>query len=235
MRNSSKIAISIVLLLVFASAANAGIIGSIDIGNVSNDLSDQATITGAGYLAFPVYTGVYTFNNLSNASGAGVGVPDFGFCIELPQGTGINLPITYDVRDLQDAPLPPNYGTPMGMPKADLIRELWDKYFDPAWVTGASTVAEKQMAEAFGVAIWEIVYETDATLDVTTGPGFSATGVEQAILANQWLDDVVANNLTKADVIALSNIDHQDFVTVPEPMTMALLALGGLGIFRRKR
>ena len=59
----------------------------------------------------------------------------------------------------------------------------------------------RQMAEAFGAALWEIIYETDPTWDVTSGTGFHATGIEQAATANLWLSQLngdtayFANNL----------------------------------------
>ncbi|MCK4998576.1 MAG: PEP-CTERM sorting domain-containing protein, partial [Anaerohalosphaera sp.] len=105
-----------------------------------------------------------------------------------------------------------------------------------AWlVQGGTTggIANSQLGEAFGVAIWEIVWETDTLLDVTVGNGFRAENVEQSALANQWLDSLDGTG-PMADTVALSNNDRQDFVTVPEPASMALLVLGAL-VLKRKR
>ena len=123
--------------------------------------------------------------------------------------------------------------TPIGTTKANYIRELWGRDFNPAWTTGA----DRQMAEAFGAAIWEIIYETDPTWDVTSGTGFHATGIEQAATANLWLSQLdgdpayFANNL-----VATSSPDGQDYVVqIPEPMTVMYSRLGALSIVRRRK
>ena len=222
------------MLVIFVSTASAGVIGTIDIDNATYGLTDDANITGGGWTGGQVKAGVYTFTT-SNPTGAGNQVLNYGFCIELTQSTVMGL--TYDVRDLEDAPLPidPLFptATPMGLAKADMISKLWGNFFDPAWVTGASTLAERRLGEAFGIAIWEIVWETSGILDVDSG-SFYATNVEEAAQANIWLGQLANITTDLADVVALSNNGSQDFVTVPEPATMALLGLGAF-VLRRKR
>jgi hypothetical protein len=216
------------------STASATLLGTVDLENHNNNFSDQGQLWGAGLTGGSYYTGVYSWTN-AGFTGAGVDVPNWGFCIELPQG-----PFTgwQNVISLDAAPVPPEYGTPMGMTKANYIRELWGRDFNPAWTTGADT----QMAEAFSACIWEIVYETDTDpitgkviWDVTSGSGFYATGIEQAATANLWLSQLdgdtayFANNL-----VATSSLDGQDYV-VPEPATIGILGLGALGLLRKRR
>ena len=215
--------------IAFTSTASATWLGSVNIQNHGNGLSESGHyVWGGGLSGLTGYTGVYSW---TNAGGTGLGtlVPNWGFCIELPQG-----PYTgwQNVVSLDSAPVPPLYGTPMGMTKANYIRELWGRDFDPTWATGAN----KPMAEAFSAAIWEIVYETDPW-DVLSGAGFHATGIEQAATANLWLSQLNGNTAYFANnLVATSTDGGQDYVVqIPEPATIGLLGLGALMLLRRKK
>jgi len=138
-----------------------------------------------------------------------------------------------EVISLNEAPLPPLYGSPMGTAKANSIRELWGRNFASSWTTGEN----KQMAEAFNVAIFEILYETDQTWDVTSGAGFHVgADVEQAVLANTWLNQLNGNTSYFANnLVSLSTTSGQDFlVQVPEPASLFLLAAGAMAFFRKR-
>jgi hypothetical protein len=209
--------------IALTSTASATILGTVNVQNHNNDLSDIGTVWGGGLSDVTGYTGVYSWTN-AGGTGLGTEVPNWGFCIELTQE-----PYTgwQDVVPLDEA------STPIGTTKANYIRELWGRDFDPTWITGAN----RQMAEAFGVALWEIIYETDPVWDVTSGTGFYATGIEQAATANLWLSQLdgdtayFANNL-----VATSSPYGQDYlVQIPEPMTVIMLGLGALTVVRRRK
>ncbi len=219
---------AIIVCIVLASAAQATILGTVNIQNHSNPYSEQAQLWGGGLTGGTYFTGVYSWTN-EDSTGAGTEVPNWGFCIELSQP-----PINgwQDVIPLQEAPLPhePLYNTPMGDVKADYIRELWGRFFDPAWSTGS----DRQIAEAFNVAIWEIVYESDFTWDVTAGEGFHAVGIQQAALANAWLGQLNGNSAYFAYNLAVISNGQDYIVQIPEPMTIVLLTIGAAVVLRRK-
>ncbi|MFA6187331.1 MAG: PEP-CTERM sorting domain-containing protein [Phycisphaerae bacterium] len=216
-----------VAVCLLTSTASATILGTVNIQNHNNNLSDAGGLGGSVLAYGNYYTGVYSWTN-AGGTGLGTSVPNWGFCIELTQGS---LNAQHDVIPLNEAPLPVTAITPMGITKADAIRELWGRNFDPTWATGAN----RQMAEAFSACIWEIVWETDSTLNVTTGTGFYSS-IEQAATANSWLSQLTGDQSYFAmDLVAISNEGGQDFVVqVPEPATVAILSLGGLLLFRKK-
>lgn len=223
----------LILILILAgvvSTAGAQILGTVDIENHNNSLSDTGNLWGGGLTGGLYYTGIYSW---TNAGGTGLGtlVPNWGFCIELTQGAYSGW---QDVLSLDSAPQPGTAVTPMGETKANYIRELWGRDFNPAWVTNPTT-QNRQLAEAFGACLWEIVYETGSTWDVTSGTGFHCT-IEKAATANLWLGQLngdrtyFANNL-----VATSTPNGQDYlVQVPEPITISLLAFGLLAPLRKK-
>jgi hypothetical protein len=226
-RMKKLIFITMILVgVALTSTANATLLGTVNLQNHTNGLSDQGTVWGAGLSGVTGYTGIYSWVN-AGGTGLGTQVPNWGFCIELPQSSYAG---THDVVSLDVAPMPAQYGTPMGAFKADRISELWGRHFDPTWTTGAN----RQMAEAFGTALWEIIYETDTgPWDVTSGTGFRATGIEQYAIANSWLAGLNGTG-PRAFVYAVSSPNGQDYA-VPEPATVCLLGLGALSLLRKRR
>ena len=229
------VAVVVLVGIVLTSTASATILGTVDIENHNNNLSDSANLWGGGFSGSSARTGIYSWTN-EGGTGLGTQVPNWGFCIELPQ-----RPYNggQDVIPLEEGPLPALYGTPMGITKANYIRELWGRDFDQNWITNPTT-ANKQMAEAFGACLWEIIYETNgspATWNVSNGAGFHATGIEQAATANSWLSQLDGNTAYFANnLYVTSTLNGQDYlVQIPEPATICLLGLGALSLIRRKK
>lgn len=204
----------------------------VDLENQHN-ISNIGTIYGNGYPnGITGKTGVYSWTKAGYSSnGMGSQIPSWGFCIEMPQSV-VNGPMNMTSLDQEYYY---SSGLWMGSAKANYIRELWGRDFDPAWITGA----DAQMAEAFSAAIFEIIYETDSSWDVTSGTGFYCTGLEESATntANTWLSQLngdtayFANNL-----YAVSRYDGQDYVVqTPEPATLSLLAVGAAALLRRRK
>jgi hypothetical protein len=230
--------VAVVLIsIAITTAASATILGTTNIQNHNNSLSDQGDLWGGGLDGGSYYTGIYSWTNeISGSTGLGALVPNWGFCIELTQGANNG---SVDVIPLEEGPLPVTAVTPMGTTKANYIRELWGRDFDKNWITNPTT-ANKQMAEAFGACLWEIIYETNgspATWNVSSGAGFHATGIEQAATANSWLSQLDGNTAYFVNnLYVTSTLNGQDYlVQIPEPTTVCILGLGALSLIRRKK
>jgi len=227
-RRVRSFAVAVLIGIALASTASATLVGTVNIRNHNNGLSDRGTLWGGGLHGVTGYTGVYSWTN-AGGTGLGTEVPNWGFCIELTQGPSNGW---QNVVPLNEASAPA-----IGTTKANYIRELWGRDFDPAWATGAN----KKLAEAFGVALWEIIYETSSTWNVTSGPGFRAAGIEQAATANFWLSQLNGNTAYFANnLFATSSPCGQDYLVqippiIPEPMTVIMLGLGAISVVRRRK
>lgn len=167
--------------------------------------------------------------------------PIAGFCMELNQASP-QYTTQYSVGMPDDMTVSYTGGT-LGTTKANYLRELWGRYYDPAWAQYGTGAEANRSAAAFAAAIWEIVYENvpsagsrwDVTVDSTAGTGgFLALNVDAAT-ANYWLQSLTGSG-PKVDLRAFSNCGSQDYlVAVPEPATIILLGLGGLCGLRRRR
>ena len=230
---------AVCIVLFLAGIASALPTGSVDLGNYNFAMSGQANLWGGGTSGGRYYTGIISWTT-SSASGDGSLVPDWGFCIDLTQGAS-NASYVVDSQ-IENYSQPAAYTTPMGTERANNLRELWGRYFDPTWVTNA-TQENRNLAGAFGVAIWEIIYETDTdqsgnlVYDITSGSGFRASSLSGAMegQANQWLMSLDGSGLLADNLLALSSQTSQDFISVPEPATVGLLGLGLMFLIRRRR
>ncbi len=236
MRKASVISMAGCLLL--CGIAWASPLGTVEVKYTDNNFTDgYIMVWGGGHNGTIGLGGIYILDK-NGGTGQGTYLPDGllnAFCIELPESPSTSYH-TYDVVMPADAP---ENGTgmtvsPMGSAKQDYLRELWGRYYGLASTDG-------KLAEAFSAAVWEIVYEdlpaSPAEWDVTvkpSGSGFKCF-LADTTTANSWLHSLDGMG-PKADLRALRNACHQDFlVEVPEPTTMALLAGGGVMMLLRRR
>jgi hypothetical protein len=226
-------------------AAKANPVDTVTIMHDSFGAHDDVKIWGAGREGIDVYAGVYM---LDKTAGTGNGntwpnglMPSF--CIELNEQAP-DCSRTYEVvrpKDVYNNFLDEHIGST----KANYLRELWGRFYNPAWAIGGPyTTQQNTDAEAFAAAVWEIVYENlpgspagwNVTVDGTSGPkGFRCTNVDSA-KANGYLHSLTGCG-PKADLYAFVNCGSQDYIVqVPEPATITLLGLSTiLGLMRRKR
>jgi hypothetical protein len=236
------IAFLLVLPLLAAGAARAN---TVDIVHDDYGAYGAMTFWGGGHNGNVIMGGVYQLNK-TNSTGIGDTWHNgqvSGFCTELheyaPQSTH-----TYAVT-MPDDVYNSFTGEVLGVTRANYLRELWARFYDPSWAAGGTyTEQQNGAAEAFAAAIWEIVYEKlpassagwDVTVDGTVGiGGFRAENLD-VDTANKWLHDLTGSG-PKADLLAFVHDGEQNYlVAVPEPATIILLGLGGMcSVLGRRR
>jgi len=239
-----RILLTACMLALPLAATTAAHADTVDIVHDSYGAYDVTTFWAAGHNGNDLMSGVYMLNK---TNGTGLGdtwsnglIP--GFCIEI-QEPHPTATYTYEVKMPED--VYNNYtGEVLGTTKANYLRELWARYYDPAWTSGSYSDQHNRAAEAFAAAVWEIIYEKmpasasqwDVTIDGTAGlGGFRAENLDFET-ANKWLHTLTGGG-AKADLRVFVNDGHQEYlVAVPEPATVILLGLGGLcSVLGRRR
>ena len=172
------------------------------------------------------------------------------FCIEIGQHVGIGNTYTYQLdSQIQNYPTSgtgagTGSGTSgaMGTVKADLLRELYGRYYD---TLGTSDVNNA----AFQLAIWEITHDGYSTanpgqyytgnvigtgdfrMTTTTGNAGSAS-----TLANSWLASLNGQGPMNGSLVVLTSPTAQDQITVvPAPPAIGLAVVGVVALFGLKR
>lgn len=223
------------LLTVLPGAANAYTVDSVEVVTSSLGANELISVWGDGIdgSTTSVYAGVY---NLEKTSGTGEGKlwTDGligAFCAELGEPAPM-VTTKYSVTSLEDA---------FGTKKSVYISELWGRYYDSSWAgDGPFNWQQDSEAAAFASALWEIIYEDsplkwDVKVDATWGGTGFRTDFGGATIANNYLSSLDGTG-PMANLRVFSYAGSQDYIAqVPEPTTVVLLGLGGLGLLRRKR
>jgi len=231
-------ALTQLLLTTGTSMAN-----TVDIVHDGFGAYDALTVWGGGEYGTEVAAGVYTLYKTGDTGSGSAwhNGPIAGFCVELNQAAPAQTH-QYSVGMPDDMVI--SYtGETLGTGRANSLRELYGRYYDSSWSLSGATTQQNREAAAFAAAVWEIIYEGapgttghwDVTADGTSGlGGFLAANVD-AEMANRWLQSLTGAG-PKADLRVFTNGGAQNFlVAVPEPTTILLLGLGGLGFLRRRR
>jgi len=170
-----------------------------------------------------------------------------GYCIDTYQAIGSPWPDVWEVVNLNINPtgaptLSPANAAKSAAAKVADLQGLFARH-------GLTATPTADEAAAMGAAVWEIVNETSSTYSLSAGTFkvYQASGA-WASKASGWLADLSMPANTPTPILyALVDPFTQDFVIAiagvgntnhaPEPFTMltASLALGGLGVYIRKR
>ncbi len=238
--------VGIATALALACLTKATPLGTIEINKIGYGAESTIWVWGDNLNGISGYGGIYLFTK-TGGTGQGNIWPNgliAAFCFEPPEEAPTGT-TTYDVVLPEQAPKPTDFlGGPIGFEKAEYIRELWGRFFDPAWVNGEPfTSQQNSRAAAFTAAIWEILYEDlppsplgwDVTVDGTPGDLGLRCWTEGAATANDWLHALDGTG-PEADLRVFISEGNQDYIIqVPEPVTIALLGLGSLGLLRKRR
>jgi hypothetical protein len=174
------------------------------------------------------------------------------FCIDLTQDVYLGSTYTYVVADpsLAPDPLPPTEspGSPgLGAASLQRIENLYALQYD-------GIGSDNDRGAAFQIAIWEMLFDTGATHDVTAGQ-FAVTGASANVvtLANQFVSDALTPDALSFhnELLALTSRTAQDqlfvgaaipqggppLAAVPTPAAAigATPLLGALAFFKRRR
>lgn len=156
----------------------------------------------------------------------------FGFCTDLHQYVS-SSESTYTLIDVADGPDP---GGPIGEEKANFLKELWAEHFDISWVnSGSYTPQQNYEAAAFGLLVWEIVYEDLGDWDLSSGH-FKVINASSSVLdiANDWLGSLDGQG-PYANLVTFTSPIRQDMLTqIPEPATIGFILTGLVLFIRRK-
>lgn len=179
--------------------------------------------SNAGHKYSSAMAGGYTWTRTGgDYAGEGAAGQFVTFCIEVAQHISYNKTYSFTLREPEDSPRP---GVGMGTEKADLLAELFGRYFGSLSTTTDYT--------AFQTAVWEVTHDDDRSLAAgnfrvkDTGSFFS--------LSQSWLDTLDGSG-PMADLAVMSSNSAQDQVfLVPGPGSLAGLTLLLVGAGGRRR
>ena len=175
---------------VAAIAALGCVVGSCGVANAA---TVQATLNSVS----PGSDGQYSFDggaNWGNTGTAGLfnwtrtggdhtGLPGnfLAFCTELTENVAPGSNYTYDVVAVEDVP---TVLSGMGAARADQVRELFGRFYAPAFTFGLGS----NEATAMQLSIWEIINEQSGSLGVSTGSArFTNSNGAAVALADSYL------------------------------------------------
>lgn len=184
---------------------------------------------------------VHTFSN-GNGAAAGLTGNMITFCSDLTQEVSSLLPSTYTVTGVQNLPVSSGFGA-MGDTKKQAIYDMY------AAAGGQQMGSDADMAAAFQIAIWEVIYDYNgnaSSLNLASGQlkakSTNGNALSSAITSRAGqLFSAIGMNVAQTGLMGLSSQYYQDqilqtlqLVPVPTAALAGLTGLGGLMVMRRR-
>lgn len=177
-----------------------------------------------------------------------VGQKVYTFCTEVNENAANQQ--DFDLADLGDLP---SSGPQMNAARQDALNALYANYYSGAETVGGSTEvydlasaagASRVIEGAFQMAVWEIVYGNDMSLDApadNSSDGFYIQNFDQGgdriaavDIANDWLDaifnDGLGGDAALAGLLSVAPQNGQDMLVIVPLPAAAVLGLAGLGL-----
>ncbi len=182
------------------------------------------TFTLGGPPAAQTLSGFFNFNRISGSNVLGESFSSF--CMELTQGIAPGTTATFSIDPLSSQ---------LSATQVSRMQELWGR--------NRANVVDATSANAFQMAVWEIVHETAGNpLDLSAGNFIVTDGAGASALSQSWLSGLDGTGPFETNLVALTNPDVQDQVAILVPVPPAailagigLISLTGYGIRRRRR
>lgn len=150
------------------------------------------------------------------------------FCTELTEHVSYGNSFNYTVDTIENAP---TVLGGMGSGKADQMRELFGRFYSPAFTTTLTQV----QAVAMQLCVWEISHEQGSSLDLVAGTAqFTNNDGAAIVLAQSYLAAIDGTGPRDYSIYSLVSGGIQDMI-VPAPASLALAGAGLLVIGRRRR
>lgn len=230
---------TIAAIAISAGAASADTV-RMQFNSVGSGRNVQMTIGSSSFNCFAGQL-VHTFSN-GNGAAAGLTGNMITFCSDLTQSVSTGSAATYTVTGIQNLPVTSGYAA-MGNSKKQAIYDMY------AAAGGQQMGADADMAAAFQLAIWEVIYDytgSAGSLNLssgqvkaknTNGATLSAGVANKAAL----LFSAIGANVAQTGLMGLSNATCQDqilqtlqLVPVPTAALAGLTGLGGWMVMRRR-